>query len=72
MIVLRPRTSAHHPAAMEIGDPVTWHGRVYRLVGFDPMSVSERLAYLEDAETGAAASVPADEVEPAPPQGGLG
>jgi len=55
-------------AAMNIGDPVIWRGRRYRLLGFDPMSVPERRAHLEDEGSGERISVPADEIEePAPP-----
>ena len=48
---------------MAIGDHVLYHGRRYRLRGFDPMSVSERQAELEDLETGERVRVPLDEVE---------
>jgi hypothetical protein len=52
---------------MRIGDLVIWRGRLYRLLGFDPMSMAERRAHLEDLETGERLLVPADELAPAPP-----
>ena len=51
-------------AAMKIGDLVLHQGRCYYLRGLDPMSVPNRLAILEDAETGEEVSVPVDEIEP--------
>ncbi|MDQ3065792.1 MAG: hypothetical protein M3R12_01385 [Actinomycetota bacterium] len=39
-------------ADMQIGDPVTHAGRRYILRGLEPMSVPDRRADLEDAETG--------------------
>jgi hypothetical protein len=51
-------------AAMNIGDLVLYQGRRYYLRGLDPMSVPDRQAMLEDAETGEEVSVPIDEVEP--------
>jgi hypothetical protein len=48
---------------MAIGDLVLYNGRRYYLRGIDPMSVSDRTALLEDAETGEAVRVPLDEVE---------
>jgi hypothetical protein len=52
-------------AAMTIGDLVLYQGRAYYLRGLDPMSVSNRQALLEDAQTGEEVSVPADDVEAA-------
>ena len=52
---------------MRIGDLVIYRGRAYYLRGLDPMSVSDRRAELDDAETGERVSVPLDEVEEAPP-----
>jgi hypothetical protein len=49
---------------MNIGDLVIWRGRTYRLRGFDPMSMVERKAYLEDPESGERVVVPAWEVGP--------
>jgi hypothetical protein len=57
---------------MRLGDLVIWLGRTYRLRGFDPMSVRESFAYLEDPETSEVTRAPADEVEPAPPTGVAG
>ena len=37
---------------MRIGDPITYQGRRYILRGLDPMSVPDRLADIEDIETG--------------------
>ena len=47
---------------MKIGDTVTYEGRPYVLRGLEPMSVPNRRAELEDAETGELLSVPLDEV----------
>ena len=52
---------------MKIGDLVLHRGRRYYLRGLDPMGVPERQAFLEDALTGEACMVPADEIEPEPP-----
>jgi hypothetical protein len=48
---------------MRLGDLVLYQGRRYYLRGLDPMSVSERHALLEDAQTGEEVSVPVEEVE---------
>ena len=48
---------------MAIGDPVLHCGRRYRLIGIDPMSVTDRRAELEDLETGERVRVPLDEIE---------
>jgi hypothetical protein len=55
---------------MNLGDLVIWRDRRYRLRGFDPMSVVDRCAYLEDEETGERVVVPA--WEPAPELAGAG
>ena len=47
---------------MKIGELVTYEGRSYVLRGLDPMSVPNRRAELEDAETGERIVVPLDEV----------
>jgi hypothetical protein len=47
---------------MEIGSLVTYHGRPYYLRGVDPMSVTDRLAELEDVFTHERVSVPFDDV----------
>jgi len=54
---------------MKIGDLVLFQGRAFYLRGLDPMSVPDRRAILEDAETGQEVRVPLDEVEPRPPAG---
>jgi hypothetical protein len=51
------------PAAMKIGDLVLYQGRPYYLRGLDPMSVPDRRAVLEDADTGEEASAPVDELQ---------
>ena len=48
--------------SMKIGDIVTYQGRPYVLRGLEPMSVPDRRAELEDAETGERISVSLDEV----------
>ena len=50
---------------MAIGDHVLYSGRRFKLVGLDPMSVTDRHAELEDLETGERVRVPLDEVEEA-------
>jgi len=47
---------------MKIGDIITYQGRSYVLRGLEPMSVPDRRAELEDAETGELISVPLDKV----------
>ncbi|HEX6679797.1 MAG TPA: hypothetical protein VF063_04045 [Gaiellaceae bacterium] len=47
---------------MEIGSLVTYHGRPYYLRGVDPMSVTDRLAELEDVFTHERVSVLLDDV----------
>jgi hypothetical protein len=46
------------PAAMEIGEVLNYEGRTYVLLGMEPMSVPDRKAELQDAETGEIVSVP--------------
>jgi hypothetical protein len=48
---------------MEIGDAVIYRGRSCVLRGLDPMSVDDRRALLEDAETGQRFWVALDELE---------
>jgi len=55
-------------AAMNIGDLVLHQGRRYYLRGLDPMSVPDRRAMLEDAETGERLSAPLEEIEPCSPE----
>ncbi len=50
-------------AAMRIGDPVLFDGKLYVLRGVEPMSVDERQAELEDPDTGKRVRVPWDEIE---------
>ena len=57
---------------MRIGDLVIWRGRSYRLLGFDPMSVVDPRAHLEDADTGERVLVSIDEVEDVPPGPAVG
>jgi hypothetical protein len=57
---------------MRIGDLVIWRGRSYRLLGFDPMSVADPRAHLEDLETGERVLVPTDELEDAATGAGAG
>ena len=47
---------------MRIGDPVTYQGRRYVLRGLDPMGIPDRLADIEDAETGKVIRVPFSEL----------
>jgi hypothetical protein len=48
--------------AMRIGDPVTYRGKRYVLRGLDPMGIPDRLADIEDAETGELMRVPVSEL----------
>jgi hypothetical protein len=52
---------------MRIGDQVTYEGRVFVLLGHDPMSVTDRRAEVEDPHTGERFFVPFDDLEPASP-----
>ena len=54
------------PAALQIGDFVSWRGRLCVLRGIDPMSVPERRADVEDCATGERVRPPLDELAPAP------
>jgi len=56
-------------AAMNIGDLVLYQGRLHYLRGLDPMSVPDRRAVLEDAETGEEITAPIAELESPPPNG---
>jgi hypothetical protein len=47
---------------MRIGDPVTYQRRRYVLRGLDPMGIPDRLAEIEDVETGEVIRVPISEV----------
>jgi hypothetical protein len=57
------------PAAFQIGDFVTWRGRLCVLRGIDPMSVPARHAEVEDCVTGERLRPFLDEVLPAPDVG---
>jgi hypothetical protein len=52
-------------AALRIGDHVAYDGRLYVVLGLDPMGVPGRRADLEDLETGERRRVPVSELEPA-------
>lgn len=52
---------------MEIGDLVIWNGRLCVLRGVQPMSVPDRRADLEDAQTAERLAAPLAELSPAPP-----
>ena len=43
---------------LQVGDIVTYEQRSYVLRGFQPMSIPDRNAYLEDAETGRRIHIP--------------
>jgi hypothetical protein len=63
----RGRHRTYAPAAgvcgaMRIGDPVTYRGKRYVLRGLDPMGIPDRLADIEDAETGELMRVPVSEL----------
>ena len=62
-----PLTAFVRPAAMEIGDLVTYQGRAYVLRGLEPMSVPNRRVELEDPESGEVIVVPLTEVSPQDP-----
>jgi hypothetical protein len=59
------------PAAMEIGDLVTYNGKSYVLRGLEPMSVPDRRAEIEDPDSGESLSVPLALLTAGPPQGGV-
>jgi hypothetical protein len=45
---------------------VIWQERVYVLRGFDPMSIPDQRAEVDDAVSGARIRVPVDQLRPAP------
>jgi hypothetical protein len=49
---------------MRIGDHVRYDGRLYVVVGLDPMGLPGRRADLVDVETGERRRVPLAELEP--------
>ena len=62
-----PADDVSRTAAMNIGEIVLYEGRQHYLRGLDPMGLPQRQAFLEDALTGEARTVPADDVELEPP-----
>ena len=50
---------------MRIGDVVIYQGQRYILCGLDPMGVPERLAEIQDVQTGKRFRVPVAELTPA-------
>ena len=50
---------------MRIGDQVIHEGKRYVLRGLDPMGIPDRLADVEDADTGEVIRVPVSELVPA-------
>jgi hypothetical protein len=50
-------------AELRIGDHVAYDGRLYVVLGLDPMSVPGRRVDLEDVETGERRRVPLAELE---------
>ena len=62
-----PADDVSRTAAMNIGEIVLYEGRQYYLRGLDPMGLPQRQVFLEDALTGEARTVPADDVELEPP-----
>ena len=58
----RTRPAAGACGAMRIGDPVTYRGKRYVLRGLDPMGIPDRLADIEDVETGEVIRVPVSEL----------
>ena len=55
---------------MKIGDLVLYLGRRYYVCGFEPMSLPDRRALLEDVETGERVNVPVDDLEALEADGG--
>jgi hypothetical protein len=58
------------PAAFQIGDFVSWRGKLCVLRGIDPMSVAERRADVEDGASGERFRPPLAELELAPAASG--
>jgi hypothetical protein len=56
---------------MELGSNVLYLGRIYVLVGVDPMNVAGRRAYLHDVASGDVLEVPFEQVEEEPKPPGL-
>jgi hypothetical protein len=57
---------------MKIGDLVLYQGRSYYLRGFDPMSMPNRQAFLEDPSSAEELMVPVEEIAPEPTNGAAG
>ena len=57
-------------AALQIGDFVTWRGRLCVLRGIDPMSVPVRRAEVEECASGERMRPPLSELTPAPAAAG--
>ena len=53
---------------MRIGDQVIYRGRVFVLLGHDPMSLTDRRAEIADPQTGERFTVPLAELRPASPE----
>jgi hypothetical protein len=51
---------------MHVGDRVIWEERVYVVRGFDPMSIADERAEIDDPVSGARIRVRVDELRPAP------
>ena len=59
---VRARPAVGACGAMRIGDPVTYRQKRYVLRGLDPMGIPDRLADIEDVETGEVIRVPVAEL----------
>ena len=57
-------------ANLQIGDFVTWRGRLWVLRGIDPMSVAAHRAELEECSTGERLQAPFEELSAAPDPAG--
>ena len=55
--------TADRSTELRLGDHVIHDGRLYVVLGLDPMGVPGRRVDLEDAETGELRRVPLDELE---------
>jgi hypothetical protein len=53
--------------SMRVGETLIWRGRVYRAVGFEPMSLPDRTAELLDVLTGERIHVPMKDLVRAEP-----
>jgi len=57
-------------ANLQIGDFVTWRGRLWVLRGIDPMSVAAHRAVLEECVSGERQQAPLEELSAAPDAAG--